>query len=378
MTFDPEQLDDDDTGFMSEWYQAIDDASARLADMGRPVTEAQPVLTAPEREKERETFLDKLRRYLLTSEGLDGIPEPQPLIKGVLYRDSLAWIVGRPGAGKSLVGLDWAGHIALGLDWCGFTTTGGPVVYVSPESPGGIRMRVRAWEASMGRRMDGVYFLPVAVQAATDGHWAALIKLCHEKAPAMIVLDTQARVTLGLEENSAKDMGVFVDKLERLRDATKACILVVHHSPRGGTHVRGSTAIEGAASTIITCVKTANDLVLGCDPEEGGKTKDVAPFDPVTLRITEELGSVVLSMVHDGGMTPNSSHSLTAAVRASLGRWWNEHGGMPVSASLLVRTEIMSEGTFYRIRNGLVREGLISMDTSGRWPLYALTRDPNE
>lgn len=370
--FDPEHMDDDDQGFMSAWYDTIDRAEEHRAEMGHHVAETESVLPPAEREKQRETFLDMLRRYLTTSAGLDNIPDPEPLIRQVLYLDSLAWIVGRPGAGKSLVALDWAGHIGAGMNWCGFPTRRGNVVYVSPESPGGIKLRVRAWESAIGQPMENVYFLPVAVQAAADAHWQALMALCHEKDPVMVVLDTQARVTLGLEENSAKDMGLFVDKLERLRDATKACVLIVHHTPRGGTHVRGSTALEGAASTIVTCVKQGDVVTLAADPEQGGKTKDVAPFTPVELRLTEHRNSVVLTTNSREG----HSSILTTPVRAMLARWWEEHEGDAVSVSLLVRTEIFVEATFHRIKKPLIREGLIVVSGTGRNTRYALTRQP--
>lgn len=55
---------------------------------------------------------DQLRAALLDSAGLDSLPEPEPLIDGWLYRDTLAWLHGKPSNGKSLLALDWACCIA--------------------------------------------------------------------------------------------------------------------------------------------------------------------------------------------------------------------------------------------------------------------------
>lgn len=45
----------------------------------------------------------------VNSYGLDDLPAPEALIDGILYRDTLAWLHGKPGCGKSFIALDWAG-----------------------------------------------------------------------------------------------------------------------------------------------------------------------------------------------------------------------------------------------------------------------------
>jgi AAA domain-containing protein len=62
--------------------------------------------------------IDELRNALLDSDALDSLPAPQPLIDGILYASTLAWLHGKPGCGKSFVALDWAGCIASGLPGC--------------------------------------------------------------------------------------------------------------------------------------------------------------------------------------------------------------------------------------------------------------------
>ena len=68
-----------------------------------------------------------------------------------------------------------------------------------------------------------------------------------------IVVDTQNRVSFGLEENSAKDMGLLVTHLELLKDLTRADIVSIHHkgadpkSDRG----RGSSVQEASFDQVI-------------------------------------------------------------------------------------------------------------------------------
>jgi AAA domain len=234
-------------------------------------------------------FRDTIRDALIDSAGLDAIPEPEPLVDGVLNRDSLAWIQGKRSNAKSLVALDIAGCVGTGHHWQGRAVHQGKVLFIAAEGVSGMRRRVRAWEKSYGRSIDNVTFLPMPVQANLD-QWGHLVELAHEEfAFDLIVIDTQARVTVGMEENAAKDMGVFVDKLEWLRRATGACILVIHHMGRNGEHMRGSTALEGAATTIVQVVKDDVEVTVSCE-----KQKDGEEFADIHLKLVPVGDSVVL------------------------------------------------------------------------------------
>ena len=79
---------------------------------------------------------------------------------------------------------------------------------------------------------------------------ALFVRLKHLR-PRLIVVDTVARYSSGLEENSASDMGKFVSFLTELATASGACVLLVHHSARGTDHARGSNSLEGAVETEI-------------------------------------------------------------------------------------------------------------------------------
>jgi hypothetical protein len=68
-----------------------------------------------------------------------------------------------------------------------------------------------------------LHFLPVPVGLADPegvDTYAFGMLLNHFK-PVLCIIDTQARVTVGAEENSSTDMGKFVDSLEHLRACPK-------------------------------------------------------------------------------------------------------------------------------------------------------------
>ncbi|MGW3783089.1 AAA family ATPase [Micromonospora chokoriensis] len=340
--------------------------------------------------------VEALLSRMLDRDALDKIPAPTPLIRDVLDLDSESWVIGAPGGFKSFVALDWACHVALGIDWRGKPVTQGRVVYVAAEGHKGIPLRVKAWEAMNGKRIENVLFLPEPVQVK-DGQtdrtgeysaaWRVLVEACRRLEPVLIVLDTQARITVGLEENDAKAMGFFIDAVGALKRATGACVLVVHHTGRNGEDARGSSALDGAQDTEIKVKRSTGkaraDLTatigtdkqkdgdesvgfeiqlqkmdLGTDPETGRPLSSLAlkPHDPFavierqqpdwTANLTVNQADVI-GVMHDhsdeSGATRSQGIAWVKARRALHGQVamqpesWDSAVKALVSAGLIVR-----------------------------------------
>jgi hypothetical protein len=311
-----------------------------------------------------EDRLTQLRSLLVDTSGLDDLPDPEPLLESILFRDSLAWLHGKPGHGKSFVAVDWAGCVAGGLPWQRHeAVTSGPVVYLIAEGVSGLRQRVRAWESWTAHPMKGVTFLPVAVQLLSYVDREALVQLLAEIGPVLVVVDTQARVTVGAEENSAKDMGQLVAAVDQIRQATRACVLLVHHESRAGENMRGSTALEGAATTIVRVTKDGPHIRLDCT-----KQKDGPEFDPLLLRLASWEQSAVLQS-HDGmGLAEelsNSEASILEAMRDSFGT-------TGASGATLRDVVMLPKTSFYRALNLLVRKGMLANSGTDKRPFYVL------
>ena len=312
-------------------------------------------------------WAEHLRGMMLDTAGLDSIRPPEPLIDGILDVNTLAWIHGKPGHAKSVIALDLSGCVGTGHHWHGAKVKQGDVFFIAAEGVSGMRPRTRAWEESHGRKMTGVRWLPYPVQANVDVEWRGLTALAAELRPAMIVIDTQARVTVGLDENAGRDMGLFVDRVERLRRASGATILVVHHEPRNGENMRGHTALEGAATTIIRSVRDGELVTVSCE-----KQKEGPEFEELELRLHSFRESVVLMPAGIGGV---EEHNEPALKFARL--WWKTFGEDWVTLSTLDKVGI-SRKTFYNHRTYLIDAGLLRRDEEGRYPRYRIIQDPDE
>ena len=217
--------------------------------------------------------VDALIAEMLDTDALDNVPALEPLVGDLLHRNTLARIIGPSGHFKSFVTIDFAGHIGTGREWHGRYVSQGTVIYLVAEGAGGIRKRVRAWERHYRCKMTDVRFLPRPVQAMSP-EWLTLIEACRRLEPSLIVVDTQARVSVGVEENSAKELGLVIDRMEQLRAATRACVLLIHHTGHVGDHGRGSTSGKGALQSELHVSKKGERAANTIVTVKTGKQKD--------------------------------------------------------------------------------------------------------
>lgn len=200
----------------------------------------------------------RIRGALYTAAQLDGIPPVEYLAPSLLAKDSLAWLYGDPGCYKSFAALDIAACVALGcgISWAGVPTVAAPVLYVAAEGSGGMRKRVRAWEHMSGQELeDRLTFLTMAPSITEEPYLEAVLNVCQEIKPGLIVVDTQSRVTPGLDENGSV-MGLYVAAVDRVRQQTAGCVLTLHHTTKGTEVLRGHGSINGAADTVLHMSRT--------------------------------------------------------------------------------------------------------------------------
>lgn len=180
------------------------------------------------------------------------------LVRGLLPNRGLAVLYGASGCGKSFLALDVALHVALGLPWASQRVEQTGVVYVAAEGAAGFRRRVvaarerlSAWEAPFAM-IDAAPNL-----GASPGDGAELVASIRSQSlpmgwvPGLVVIDTTARVIPGLEENSAKDMGRFIESADYIARELRCMVLLVHHSGKNAdAGMRGSSALYGACDAV--------------------------------------------------------------------------------------------------------------------------------
>ncbi len=237
---------------------------------------------------------------LLWDEELNKLPQPRWLIKPILPANGLAVLYSEPGHGKTFVALDWALHMASGMDWQNrWTAVHGPSVYVASEGYLGLSRRVNAWKSYHNiPKLDraGVAFLGTSLRLVDPENVKRFTAEIAEKEPALVVIDTLARNTAGMEENSAKEMGQAVSGCDYMREQLGCTVLVIHHSGKTTPdspkpRLRGSSALNGAADIIISAQMEGFNVTLRCD-----KCKEAGRFPPITMSLMPVEDSLVLTL----------------------------------------------------------------------------------
>ena len=180
---------------------------------------------------------------------------PEYLIPGMIERGALILGIGASGAGKTFVALDIALCIASGATYNDRDVKKGLVVSINGEGHRGIPSRVDAWCVKNQKKKAELDFY-ISDRAVNMTNAEALVELEKEldeivslrETPVMIVVDTLARATGGVDENSSKDMGLFIEGCGELIAKYKCTILLIHHTGhKNTTRARGSSALFAAA-----------------------------------------------------------------------------------------------------------------------------------
>lgn len=280
--------------------------------------EAEVAILREKRRARREADrLDKveMEEYLSSEEGqsdaadafeagfpdIDNLPDPEPIIEGFLYRETLVRTFGPPKSMKSFVTLDMAACVSLGIPWHGHDTRQTRVLYIVAEGARGFAKRRAAWNEHHQDEMKVIpYARPVQISDPEEMH--RLISYCRTREIGYVIFDTQARCTVGVEENDNTQMGEVVHALDVLKEQTGACVHVIHHSTGSdATKARGATAWDGAVDSEFMVKR---DRSVNADAELEFRTKfqkDVEEAMPITFDPVRSLASVVL--VSRGGGT---------------------------------------------------------------------------
>lgn len=176
------------------------------------------------------------------------------LVRGWLTRGGFSVAYGPSNCGKTFLLADLGMHVATGQDWLGNKVQQGAVVYVAAEGGGGIRNRIAAMLKTRPEVDEAVpfYLLPTAINLMSEGDTVSLSELLPDTEVSLIVIDTMARALGHGDENAAKDVGIFVQNVDALRERTGAHVCVVHHSGKDADRgARGSSALRAAVDTEI-------------------------------------------------------------------------------------------------------------------------------
>jgi predicted ATP-dependent serine protease len=318
---------------------------------------------------------------ILTRDELANLPAVEPLIDNTLDRRSMAVLAGYWGTGKSFLALDWACSVATSTPWNGreITAGNGPnrVLYVVGEGAYGIHERIRAWELEHDITVRNLWVLPGAINLLDRHEVLQLAELVGGSQIDLVVIDTLSRATPGADENSAKDMSAAVANVDLIKNARAemlrafsndgggTCVLLVHHTGKDRTTIRGSSVLEGAADTVYQVEGDGQLMRVERTKRKDGPLEDV---HQLSIRRREGSDSAVIRCL--SAVKPRSSNQdrmLSAFVSA--------FGSTGATKTELRHIVDMPPATFHRAISALVREGKLINSGTEKRPFYKPSPD---
>jgi hypothetical protein len=282
---------------------------------------------------------------------VENFPPKNWLIKNMIARKETTRIVAPPGKGKSALAIDLVVHVAAGLDWRGHRSKDKcGVVYFALERADLVKRRLA------GHRLrDGLDDLPIAVAGQIinlmhPGCVDIIVATIREAEKVfgcgvgLIVLDVYPKGVAagGGDENQAKDQGIAITNLARVKELTGVHIMNVAHTGKDESKsTRGSNAQTGDDDVTFQIsgddIKTVKIVKIN-DGEERVVTK--FKLEVATLGEDEDgepITTAIVSLDDCGfsdGAQPKTGTKLTVTERRAMDLLYNavnEGGRAPPS-----------------------------------------------
>lgn len=184
--------------------------------------------------------------------------DPTWLFSELIAEASTVLLVGPSGSYKSFIALALALSSSTGKAFADISPTlTGPAFYAAAEGRANIKkVRRRAWKIANEVDTAPDFFvgpapmlaIPEEVQQFGD----EVKRRCGGRKPALIVLDTVAKVMAGLNENDAADAGKFIKLCDSLVEAFGCSVIAIHHTGKDeGRGARGSSAFLAGFDTVL-------------------------------------------------------------------------------------------------------------------------------
>lgn len=272
------------------------DSGNSVEDLRELVEAAAPLEAVDEPDDVKpEVSADVFETYSIMQ--IRSLPPVEWTIDGVIPQNSFSVMYGEPGAGKSFLALDMALSVAHNQSWHGRAVWGGAVLYIAGEGVGGLGKRIKAWQAYYGVLCDAPLFvLPTAVRMREDDEVEKLMRTIDGLGVdfSCVFIDTVARALLGGDENSATDMGMFVNACDAVKNHTKAAVVGIHHSGKDVARgMRGSTALLGAVDASVRVSRSDNALSMKMEKQKDAEPIEDLVFDMQKIQIIGD-SSIVL------------------------------------------------------------------------------------
>jgi RecA-family ATPase len=231
-------------------------------------------------------------------------PPAADLIRNIIREQSVNFLAGEEGSGKSLISMNLACSIVAGKEtFLSYELAkSGKVLYLNTEmafDDFGRRLQTMSTAVGGGDCLKNL-IVPKQVPLLNEC-WQELNQICRREGPCLIVVDC-LYFAHGEDESDNSKMKQIMRQFLSLRDSHKLAVLVVHHTKKGSRKermhndlMRGAGAFGGAADTVLMLrpsqTEPGNRIILPTKLRHSGDSNKKArllSFDEATFWFTDE------------------------------------------------------------------------------------------
>ena len=203
-----------------------------------------------------------------------------------------------------------AASIARGIEWRGHRVQQGRVTYIAAEGAGGFRKRLQAYAQHHDIQLDtlDIGIIPAAPNLLQKADALDVAKAIVASGGAdVIIVDTFAQTTAGGNENSGEDVGKALAHCKGIHRATKATVILIHHSGKDSTKgARGWSGLRAAADAEIEVIRDNDARSLKLTKQKDGEDGVEYCFTlaPIVLGFDEDDDEVTSCVVLPSDVAP--------------------------------------------------------------------------
>ena len=208
------------------------------------------------------------------------------VVDGVLPVAGVSILYGPSGSGKTGAAVSIAMAVAQGDQWAGRAVDQGGVVYVAAEDRLGVYDRFHAANPDPGGHV------PVVITGRPDramarsggsGEIEALIEAelmgALGGALNLIVIDTLATVFGDASQDDSGAASAFMNQLAALAETYGCAVLVVHHTGKRGSEMRGSQVYYDRADAVLRLASKNGGATIALEKQRSTRSTGVFAFE---------------------------------------------------------------------------------------------------